>query len=243
MQEIGLWDLIGLAIVLFVAVEVLVLSIILFKRSKETKQNITLYFALMFLFLFFAVIFLITEQVSYRILNQIFLGDIMAWSALIASGTAGIFISLVTFDLTFPDKKRGLIIPIIILVFAYLTLTFIAIFYLGDPWSFVQEGELFYAYPIMITLYVLVSPVLFIAPIVFFYYSIVNRDNKPQSIKSFWMGLAILVFGVAYLIEIGPIAIILTVPMRLGYIFAATVLYICFAMPDWFKRAIKWEED
>ena len=57
------------------------------------------------------------------------------------------------------------------------------------------------------------------------------------------MGLAILVFGIAYLIEIGPIALILTVPMRLGYIFAATVLYICFVMPDWFKRAIKWEED
>jgi len=248
MATLGFIDLFGLAIVLFVAAEVLILSIVTFSKWGKEKASITAYFANMFLFLFFAVIFLIMEQASFRVFGNDFLGRIFAWVAIFTSASAGIFIGLITFQLTTEHKWRYMIF-IFILVATYITVTGLSIFLsdygtaiFGQPITYVQEGELFYIPPVMVFNYLLIGPILMLAPITFFYYAIVNRDNKPNAIRSFWMGMAILVFAVAYLIEIGPITVWIAVPMRFGYIFAATTLYICFSMPEWFKKIIKWED-
>ena len=67
MSELGLIDYIGLGIVLFVAAEVLILSLATFGKYRNQKASVTAYFAFMFLMLFFAVIFLIMEQATFRL--------------------------------------------------------------------------------------------------------------------------------------------------------------------------------
>ncbi|MHA1785613.1 MAG: hypothetical protein ACTSVE_10465 [Candidatus Helarchaeota archaeon] len=220
-------DLIGLIIILIVMVEVFILTIILFRKYGESKAEITLFFALMFLFLLLAVIFLILEQVSYRILYNNSLGGIFAWIALLSSGTAGLWINMIALELTFPDRKWFLVIPIMILVAILLTISGWAIF-MGEPWSFVEDAELFYYLPIQITSYCLLIPVLFNAPIVFIYYSIINREDKSAAARGIWMAVAIALFGIAYMIEVAPIEPFISVPMRVAYIISATILYVTF---------------
>ncbi|NHI94582.1 MAG: hypothetical protein EAX96_18975 [Candidatus Lokiarchaeota archaeon] len=220
-------ELVGYGIVIFVLVEVIVLTIKLFNDYKKTKSIMVLNFTLVFLSLISSIVLLILEKITLSIIVNYELSTIFAWLARIGVSMAFIFIAIISFDLTYPEKKKTLIIPIIIFFVIFLIYNYFVIFS-GYPYTYIQEAEFVHDPIVLITLYVMLIPVSNISTVVFFYFSIVNRENPTASRRSFWMGFSILLFIIAYLFEIAPIAVIISVPMRALYIVSASILYYTF---------------
>ena len=228
MSSIQLIDIIGVGIVLVVLVELIILSIKLYlKFSKNIDEKLPLWFALMFTFLAVGIIFLVFQQLSFRIIVNEPLGRFFTCIALLGSGTAAYFLNMISFDLTFPQSKNKLMIPIIITI-VFLLITTWTFILIGEPFTYVQDGELFYMLSILSISYFFVAILCFIAPTVFLYFAIMNKENKEARNRSLWLAFALYLFGVAYILEVGPILSIIAVPMRATYIITTTILYIQF---------------
>ena len=211
-----------------VLIELIILTIKLLRRYTEnTTEKLPLWFALMFMWLASGIALLILQQVTFRIFINEQFGRIVTWVALSCAGMAAIFINWISFDLTYPNKKKILIIPIIITVVFLLLMSFILI-YLGDPFSYIQDGEIFYMIQFQVSSYFFIGLLTFIAPTVFIYFAIKNKDKKDLRNKFLWLAFALYLFGIAYMIEVGPIAAIISVPMRASYIVTTTILYVEF---------------
>ena len=221
-------DIIGVGIVLIVFLELVVLSIKLFmKYTKNTNEKLPLWFSLMFFCLAIGITFLILQQLTFRIIINIPLGRLFTWLALFFVGIAAFFLNWISFELTYPQNKNKLIIPIIITIIILLSSSWIMI-HAGDPFSYIQGGEIFYIPAFQIFAYFLVGILCFIAPTVFVYFAIMNKENKSARNRSLWLAFALYLFGVAFMIEVGPIVAIISVPMRAAYIVVTTIMYIQF---------------
>jgi hypothetical protein len=238
-------ELIGLGIIVVAMAIVFLLVQQMFKSYKETKMTATLYWALAFLFLFIAVIFLILEKVSYSTLGAEELGDLMAVLALISSGIAIVCFDLFAFHTTYPDRVTILGILVSILAFIYVGSLCLSII-TGE--AIVQNYELVYPFQIDLIVYGTLFPIILIAPIIFFYYaSRMVEENPPSSKRSSWIGVGFLCFAAGYIGEVAPffnylpdIFQALPIFFRIFFVIAGLILWICFKMPDWFKERIGW---
>ena len=226
MAEITLIDIIGYVIVLFVTIEVTILTIKLIKDYKKDKVQMQLLFGLVFLSLTVAVILLIMEKIFLGVLLNEYLGLWFAWLARCCVCSAGIFIALVAIDLTFPDRRKLFITPVIITFVGYVFYAYFAIFS-GIPNSWVADGELIHGLMAIIIQYALLIPPSMVSVVVFFYYAIINRETGAGT-RSFWMGFAILLFNIAFLLEVAPIIPEIAVPVRALYIVSCSILYYNF---------------
>ena len=220
-------DIVGYGIVIFVLVELIILAIKLFSDYKKTNYKMSLNFGIVFISLAFAVICLILEKIFLGLIDNYLLAVWFGWIARIGVSSAGTFIASVAFDFTYPEKKKGLMILVIILFGFFIVFNYFAMFG-GYPYTYEVDDELVHGPITLLINYALLIPSTNISSVVFFYFSIVNRDNPTASRRSFWMGFAVLIFSIAYAFEVGPIAVIIAVPMRAIYIVSATILYVTF---------------
>jgi len=227
-SSIDFIDIIGVGIVLIVFIELIVLSIkLLIRYSKNTEEKLPLWFGVMFICLATGITFLILQQVTFRIIINEPLGRIFTCLALLGSGIAAYFLNMISIDLTFPLSKNKLMIPIACAIIILISTTWSWIL-IGEPFTYVQAGELLYRGNLILLSAILVAALCFIAPTVFVYFAIMNKENKSARNRSLWLAFALYLFGVAYIIEVGPIVAIISVPMRACYIITATIMYIQF---------------
>ena len=255
-MALGIIDIIGLLIIIVIMVVIILCVRVLLKSYKETKNVSTLYFAMAFIFFIGAIVLLLTEKVTMSLNDttpNLLMAMIGGWSAIIAlifSGAAIVTINIFAFHNTFPERK-GILSPIIgIIAGIYVFLLCYSIFsamHFGGALAAIVSGEMTYDATISLWSLILLMPCAISPPVVFFYFSGMTKEtNAPNSKRSFWMGFAITLFFVGYVIEVLPIQHIITeylsIPGRITLFFAAYILYICFAMPEWFKNRIGWTE-
>jgi len=255
-MALGPIDIIGLLIIIVILVVIVLCVRVLIKSYSETKNVSTLYFAMAFSFFIGAIVLLLIEKVTLSLNDttpNVLMAMIAGWTALFAlifSGAAIVTINMFAFHNTFPEKKK-ILTPIIgIIAGIYVFLLCYSIFtsmHLGGTLAAIVSGEMTYDPLISLWSLILLMPCAISPPVVFFYFSGMTREtNAPNSKRSFWMGFAITLFFVGYIIEVLPIQHIITeylsIPGRLALFFAAYILYICFAMPEWFKNRIGWTE-
>jgi len=226
MVDITPIDIIGYVIVLFVTVEIVILTIKLFKDYNKDKAQMQLLFGITFLSLSVAVILLIMEKIFLGVILNDYVGMWFAWLARCCVCSAGIFIALVAIDLTYPDRRKLFITPVIISFVAYAIYAYFAIFS-GYPNSWVADGELIHGMNVIIIQYALLFPPSMVSVVVFFYYAIINKGTGAGT-RSFWMGFAIMLFNIAFLLEVAPVIPEIAVPVRALYIVTASILYYNF---------------
>ena len=102
-------------------------------------------------------------------------------------------------------------------------------------------------YPLIIQLiiYITAIPSAIFPPAVFFYFAKkIREENKPQSSFSvlFGIGLVCIAFGYIFGFFVFIPLVILPVITRGLYLSFIIIMYVCFSMPDWFKRRINWPD-
>ena len=237
-------ELIGLGIIVMALIMVAILAQQMLKSYRETKMTATLYWALAFLFLLIAVIFLIIEKVCFSTLGNQGFGRLMAVIALMTSGVAIVCFDLFAFHTTYPEKVPFLGTLVSILAAIYAGSLIYAIISGSADLARVEHYELVYSPTIDIIVYCTLLPIILLAPIIFFYYSgRMKEENPPNSKRSSWIGTGMLFFAIGYVAEVAPfMPSEFSIPMRIFFVLAAFVLWICFSMPDWFKNRIGWTD-
>ena len=249
-------DIIGLLIIIVTMVVIILNVKVLLNSYKETKNISTLYFAFVFIFFIGAIVFLLVEKVTLTLHDTngtILMAILGGWSAILAlifSGCSIVTINLFAFHNTFPERKK-ILVPIIgILATIYVFLLCYSIFtsmHMGGVLAEIVLGEITYNNYISMWSFLALIPCAISGPVVFFYFSGMTREtNAPNSKRSFWMGFAITLFFIGYVIEVvpiqHPIIAYLSIPGRLCFLLAAYILNVCFSMPEWFKNRIGWTE-
>ncbi|MHA1784940.1 MAG: hypothetical protein ACTSVY_11150 [Candidatus Helarchaeota archaeon] len=251
-MAITIVDLIGLGIIMIIVIIILLSLITLIRSYKETKNVSTLYFTLAYILFVGAIVTLLLEKILLTFYDAnpepIFeiLGRINAIAALVMSGGAVVNINLFAFHNTFPEKKVILGIIFAILTALYVTFLSYANIVKGE-FSQIIAGEITYAFNISLMSLVCLIPVTIAGPAVFYYFSFMTKEsNRPNSLRSLWMGIGITLFFIGYILEILPvtaeISLIISIPGRSFLLMAAIILYVCFKMPNWFKNSIGWPE-
>ena len=133
------------------------------------------------------------------------------------------------------QKLSFLLIPATIFL---VTLTWAII--QGPPYVNVINFEVLYSLDIIIIRLPCIISILALPAAVFFYFAIrIRNDDKPKSIISFWLGMGIVFFAIAFIVS--PIVF----EFRFFQVFilpAPIIFYLCFSIPDWFKRKIGWPD-
>ncbi len=235
-------ELFGLGLILIAIILVTILAYQLSVNYKKTRMVATLYWALAFIFLLIAVISLIIEKVSYSTLGNRALGDITAIIALIFSGAAIVCFDIFSFHTTYPDKVAILTVFVSIITAIYVGVLVYSII-LGYPYADVVNYELVYQPTTDIIVYCTLTPISLIGPVIFFYFSSKTKEeNPPNSRRSRWMGISLLFFAIGYIAEVAPFLGALAIPFRIFFVLSAYIIWVCFSMPEWFKRRIGWTE-
>ncbi|MHA1752045.1 MAG: hypothetical protein ACTSYZ_06705 [Candidatus Helarchaeota archaeon] len=225
-----LMDIVSLGIILVAIIINLVISVKSYRSYKKNKVINTLIFTLTAIFIAFAMIFLVAEKLflSDLLCNE-FLGmQIFGSIAVVISGGAIVSIDAFAFNMVFTKKYKILTIFSALFVSVYLG------FFLFDPTKHVSEGEISFSwdplaigFPITRLMVLIISFVLLTIPtLVFFYYSIkIRRKSTTRSTRSLTLGLGVMAFASAYIIELFGLDPLTTTIMRIFYIVGSILLY------------------
>ncbi|MFX1450756.1 MAG: hypothetical protein ACFFCM_07940 [Promethearchaeota archaeon] len=236
-------EVFGLIIVIILEVVIALLIYRAFTSYRETKMFSTMLWLLAFSFIFVGVIFLILEKVAYSTLGNIGLGDLMTILALITSGAGIVCFDMFSFHTAYPDYEKGLSVIVSSLAAIYIGALSFAIA-TGSPNSEIINNEPVYSLGFDIIAYLTLVPLLAIAPFVFLFFYWRNRDReRGPALRGLWIGIAFLFFAFGYISEAAPyFPADLAIPLRVFHLIAASLLYICLTMPDWFKNRIGWTD-
>lgn len=236
-------ELIGFGIIIIVIGLIIFILNYLIKSYKETKMGTTLLWILGFSFLLVGIIFLILDKFSYSTLGNAPFGDLMAILAIITSGIGIVFFDVFAFHITYPEREKILTLLFSILAAIYIV-TLCSAIIAGPPTADVVNYELVYIPIVNIIVYITLLPIMLIAPgILIYYYSRMRNKNRPNALRAFWMGIGLLAFAIEYIAEAAPFfPPRLAIPMRVLFVIAGAILYICLSMPDWFKDRIGWTD-
>ena len=217
----------------------IVLGIQILKKYQENKNNTSLIFGLNFIFTACALGLIAANRVLLNLLPDPLLGIIFHNGAIIFSLIIVVLLDIFAFLMTYPDyvKKLSILVSIIMGILLVILL-------LNQPTLNPIGMELVYAEPIIyIALGCLLPPIL-IPITVFFYFSVKVKDtSKAKSSRSMWMGIASIVIAISYLLELAGGIGFFTLIVRLGFLAYGIIMYICFMMPDWYKKRIGWVEE
>lgn len=222
-------DLISLLIVAVAIIINFITAIKSYRSYKRNKVTTTLIFAITAFFIAFAMIFLIVEKLLLSdLLYDEFLGmQVFGSIAVILSGGAIVSIDAFSFNMAISKWYKTLTILSMIGVGIYLG------FFLFDPTKHVYEGEITFdnfpgtGFPITRLVVLIVNITLLAIPtIVFFYYSLkIRSKSSTRAKKSAIMGLGVMSFATAYIIELFGIDPLWTTIFRLFYIAGGLLLY------------------
>ncbi len=237
-------DIIFFIIYLIAGIFLIALLYKLFKMYKETESlDILLFFIGLLLLLISNVIF-IFRRFAYASLGAPELGDFLTILLQFPSDLGVLFITLFTIRATFPKRSKVIFSSVlIVVVIKWIVETWVIL--QGPPLYNVINYDIVYSLEYALIRLVFLLPLYAIPPIVFFYYAKkIRSENKPKSSRALWLGVGMLCFAIPFLVV--PIAVVtIGNVMRLLEIFvlpAPIIFYICFTMPNWFKRKIGWPD-
>ena len=233
-------QLTGIIILLICTVLFIVLGVKVSQKYNETKTNVTLIFALNFIFTAFALGSIAANRFLLNTFSDPFLGIVFHNVAMGISLFILVLLDIFAFLMTYPERVR--VLTLLVSILAVIILVFLL---LNQPSINPLAGnELVYNDFVIIVILIFLIPLIVVPIGVFFYFSVkIKEISKPKSIRSTWMGIASIVITVAYLFELAGNIGILTIIIRTLFLVYGILMYICFIMPDWFKKRINWEED
>ncbi len=191
-----------------------------FKSYGDTKLTQTLLFGITATFIAIAMILLLGEKVFLSVIINPDLGLLFGGIAIVFSGCAVVSIDSFSFNMVFP--KRFLIMTLL----AALYMASYVIYWIFDEKAVIGEEITFPNGITPIIGYFVTIPLLIIPMLVFFYYAIkVHEESPVGSKRSTILGLGVLVFTIAYTIEIVGLDPIITTIARSFFIVASLLLY------------------
>ncbi|MFX1449705.1 MAG: hypothetical protein ACFFCM_02610 [Promethearchaeota archaeon] len=211
----------------------------LYQNYKRTESFESLLFIIGLLLILTSLILFNLAKFSYASLGSPGLGDFFTIITQFPVIVGALSINIFAVRTTFPKRSKivfsFLLIPATIFL---VTLTWATI--QGPPYSSVINFEVIYSLDIIIIRLPCIISILMLPAAVFFYFAIrIRNDDKPKSTISFWLGMGIVFFAIAFVVS--PIV----VELKFFQVFilpAPIIFYICFSMPDWFKRKIGWPD-
>jgi hypothetical protein len=236
-------DAVFLVIYLIAGIFLIALLYKLYKMYRETESLDILLFFLGLLLLMISNIIFIFRRMAYAS-GGASMGDFLTILLQFPSELGVLFISLFAIRATFPKRSKVIFSSVfVVVVIKWIVETWVIL--QGPPLYNVINLDIVYSLEYALIRLGLLLPLYAIPPAVFFYYAkVIRQETKPKSTRAFWLGFAMLCFAIPFLIV--PIAVV-TVGnvMRLLEILvlpAPIIFYICFTMPEWFKRRIGWSD-
>ena len=227
--------------VIYAPLAILLFGIIyeLYKNYKETEAVETLLFLLGMIVLFPSTVGGLINRLCFATFGSPELGLVISLLLQFPMQFTYLAVNIFAIRVTFPKQYRiALVILLILSVILIGTVTWAIL--QGPPMAKITNFIVVYSLEIQIVRFATLVPVAVIPTGVFFYYAGKNwEENRPKSARAAWLGLAILSFA------IGVLFTSVSAEFRLfiiAYLPAAIIFYVCFAMPDWFKRRIGWPE-
>ncbi len=211
----------------------------LYQSYKKNELIETLFFLIAMFFLIIGAVSAIVLRFIYENLGLKGLGDILSILMSVSILICVTLVNLFSIRVTFP-KRYKFFLGILLVLFGILVYTGFWATLEGPPHSQVVDFGLVFS-PV-ITLIRVIGLVSFsIIPISLFFYHAkkVREEQRSHSNLSIWLGLGILCFSIAIVVATAYPRFQL---IQVMYVPAAIIFYICFSMPDWFKRKIGWTD-
>lgn len=209
----------------------------LYKGYKETRVIETLLFLLSMISFLIAGVLGSIERISYSTWGSPQLGDLIHIIVLFPMQFSFLCVNTFAIRITFPEKFKIIISFLIVLSTILITIITWAMIQ-GPPYAIIINFAVVHSNDVAIVVLATLAPVA-VMPLAIFFYSAkkIRDEDRPKSNRSFWFGMGFLFF------TLGAGLTTPTTPyFAIFSIFAAFTLYICFKMPNWFKRRIGWTE-
>ncbi len=211
----------------------------LYTTYKKNKLIETLLFLYGMIFLIIGSVLAILVRFAYRNWGLRGLGDFLTFIMNISVLTCFILVNLFSIRVTFPKKYKNILVILLILS-AIMVYTALLASDQGFPYIRVVDFVVVYSIEYMLIRFFCLLPFSIIPMSLFFYYAKkVRQEQRAHSNRSIWLGLGILCFVI-------PILVVAIIPIfqfiQVFFVPAALIFYVCFSMPDWFKKRIGWVE-
>ncbi len=233
------FELILLGALLIALVFLLGIIYELYKDYKKTKTIETLLFLLGMITLIPANIFGIVYSLCYSTFGLPELAEFLIIFNLFPMQFTYLCVNLFAIRMTFP-KRYKIILVILLILSVILIGTMTWAILNGSPYFSIVNFAPVYSLDIQIIRFICLIPVAVIPISVFYYYATkVREENRATSNRSIWLGTGILCFALAVIVT--SVATEFRM-FQMLYVPAAIIFYVCFSMPEWFKRRIGWTE-
>ncbi|NHI94880.1 MAG: hypothetical protein EAX96_20495 [Candidatus Lokiarchaeota archaeon] len=233
----------------------------LLKVYRLKKITVNLYFLMAFICVFagsavigiYSFLFSFTQALpSYHsTFNDVLLLRSLLMIGIAICTVALIFINFFSFENTFPEHKKPLMVLVTISGTLFVTILVIANIngLLGGNLAIIQSGYSYYSIQIVVLALIFILPSIISTPSVFFYYAKqVRKMNEGWANRSVVFGIAFLLTSIGFIVgnlfsgdEVTYV--LLTLAGISLILIGAIMLYFCVVMPNWFKKLIKWEDD
>ncbi|MFX1450041.1 MAG: hypothetical protein ACFFCM_04300 [Promethearchaeota archaeon] len=229
---------------LFMIIIFLIAGIFLIGMIRALYQNYiaveaieTLLFLIGMLCLLIGVVFNVFRKLSYSTWGAPELGDIL-YLITNFSVLAGILcVDAFSVRVTFPEHFKAIFSFVLTITPIFLGILIWAVIQ-GPPNAHIVNFEVAISFEMNIIRNIFVLPICAIPATLFLYYAIkIRKENKPNSSRSFWLGMGVIFFDLAVLVPQYDIELNF---FQIFFLPAAITFYVCFSMPDWFKRKIEW---
>ncbi len=207
----------------------------LYTNYKENKLIETLLFLVGMICLIFAAIFAILVRFSLTNWGLLGLGILCTIITNLFALSCILLVNLFSIRVTFP-RRYTIVLVILLILSAILVYTGVWAAVQGPPYSRVINFLVYFSLDFMLIRSLGLVPFVIIPISLFFYYAKkVRGEQRAHSNRSIWLGLGILCFSIAILVaSVNPSLQFI----QIFYVPAAIIFYVCFSMPDWFKRRI-----
>ncbi len=252
-----LFDFIGSLFLIITAILTLLSMRKLMQTYKINKEKSVLYFIWAFIFAligsitltFFSIMaaynFYINPSYSPSSAEEMIglLGLIIG----ITLSTIGlIFINIFSFENTYPDKKKPLIVLVVIsgALFVFTLIFALVNSINGGNLAIIEGYYLFYDPLIVILGFLSILPSTISTPTVFIYFSRkMHAKSKGKANRSLLFGIGFLFTNIGFVIGTlsfgnADIYLIISMISRTVVFLSAIIIYLCIILPDWFKKKI-----
>ncbi len=207
------------------------------KDYKKRQSTETLLFLIGLIFLIPVIILGIISGLCYSVLGLPDLGILLTIIGMFPVQITYLCVNLFAIRMTFPKRYKVILVILVLLSVITVGSQLWAIDQ-GPPHFDIINFGIIYSLEVQIVRFTaLILAAVFPISVFYYYAAKIREENKPRSNLSLWLGTGILCFVLAF--QIPTIAPIFRI-IQAFYLPAAIIFYVCFSMPEWFKKRIGW---
>ncbi|NVM03759.1 MAG: hypothetical protein HWN67_15625 [Candidatus Helarchaeota archaeon] len=209
----------------------------LYLNYKKNKLVETLFFLVGMICLIIGAVSAILVRFCYENWGLRGLGDLLSIIMSIIILICIVLVNLFSIRVTFPRRYK-ILLAILLVLSTFMVFTGVWATVQGPPHSRVIDFGLVFSLEFMLIRFFGLVPFSVIPISLFFYYAKkVREEQRAHSNRSIWLGLGILCFATTILVATANPTFQV---IQVLYVPAAIIFYVCFSMPNWFKRKIGW---